>query len=155
MLKATKVRRLSSTYDITADGRPVTRWEASVWRSAGTFTLEGRRYRVRSNAWGSQFTMTDEAGTTVATAGKVSRREWTVAMAGQTYAFRRPSWWRNQFDLVVNGQAVGGVRRISSWRTDVEANLPNLPLAAQVFTVGVALLTWEAGDTAAVVAATS
>jgi len=153
MLVATKDGGLSSAYDIAVDGQPVARWDGSVWRNGGSFTVQGQRYQVRGNLWGSEFTMTDGSGATVAAAGKVTRREWTVVTGGQTYQFRRPSWWRQRFDLLLGRQPVGFVRRPSSWRSTVQAELPTMPMAAQVFTVAVALTTWDAAAVAAGAAA--
>jgi hypothetical protein len=152
MLQATKAGAFSSAYAITLDGRPVTRWDKSMWRTGGAFTLDGQRFEVRSNVWGTQYTMTDQSGATVATAGKVGRREWTVVAEGRTYAFRRTSWWRQQYDLMLGAQAVGFVRRPSAWRSAAEAVLPTMPVAAAVFTMAVALTSW---DSAAATAAAS
>ncbi len=149
MLRATKVSAWSSAYELNLDGMPVTRWDPSWWRSGGSFTVQGQQYRVRSNAWGNEFTMTDLAGNTVATAGKVNRREWTVIAGGREYAFRRTSWWRHQFDLLLDGRRAGFVRRPSSWRSTVDAELAAMPLTAQIFTVAVALTTWDNANAAA------
>jgi hypothetical protein len=149
MLTARRAGILSTRYDITLDGRPLTRWDSATWRSGGSFTLDGRTFQVRSNFWGTEFTMTDDAGVTVAIAGKLSRRQWSIEIGGLRHDFRRPSWWRNHFDLVANGTAVGFVRRRSVWSHDVEAHLPTLSVAAQVFAVGVALTTWQNAETAA------
>jgi hypothetical protein len=155
VLQATRVSAWKSAYDITLDGRPIARWDRSVWRSGGSFTVESHQYQVRSNTWGSEYTMIDQAGNTVATAGKLSRRQWTVVSGGREYEFRRASWWRQQYDLVLAGQAVGFVRRPSGWRSTVEAQLPTMPLAAQIFTLAVALTTWDNATAAAVAAGTA
>jgi hypothetical protein len=152
VLQARRVSAWRSAYDITLDGHPVARWDRSAWRNGGSFTVQGQQYQVRSNVWGNDYTMTDQAGNTVATAGKLSRRQWTVITGGREYEFRRPSWWRQQYDLVLAGQPVGYVRRPSGWRSTVEAELPTMPLAAQIFTVAVALTVW---DNAAAVAAST
>jgi hypothetical protein len=144
MLRATRVGTFSSAYDITVDGQPVTRWDASWWRSGGSFTIDGQRYDVRGNLWGSEFSMTDQSGMTVATAGKLLRREWTVAMPPRTYVFRRGPWWRHHFDLLRDGRPAGYIRRPSAWRSDTEAELSTLPLAVQIFAIGIALTVWDA-----------
>lgn len=150
MLQATRVGALSSSYDITLDGQPIARWHTSMWRVGGAFTLQGQRYDLRGNFWGSSFTMTDESGATVASATNPSRRRWTATVGDRQYEFRRRSWWRHHYDLVVENQVVGFVRRLSSWRSTVVADLPTMPLPAQVFALAVALTTW---DTAAAGAA--
>lgn len=144
MLQATRVGAFSTAYDITIDGRTITRWDKSTWRSGGSFTVEGRRYEVRSNLWGSTYTMTDESGSPVASAANPNRRQWSVAAGSQTFEFRRRSWWRPQYDLFVGGQTVGFVRRPNSWRSATVAELPTMPLAVQVFAVAIALTTWDA-----------
>jgi hypothetical protein len=148
MLQATRVGAFSSAYHITLDGQPITRWDKSMWRTGGSFTVGGQRYEVRSNVWGTSFTMTDQSGATVATAENPNRRQWTVTSGGRTHEFRRRSWWRQQYDLVVGGQVVGFVRRPSGWRSTAVAELPAMPLATQVFAVAVALTAWDAAAAA-------
>jgi uncharacterized protein YxjI len=143
MVRATKVGMWSNDYHIEVDGQRVTTWDGSSWRAGGTFTLDDRPYRVRGNVWESEFTMTDQAGTVAATAGRMGRREWTVTAGGQTYRFRRPSVWRNEERLVVGDQEVGSIRRTSMWRSDVEADLPAMPVPVQIFTVVVVLTRWD------------
>jgi len=150
MLQATRVGAFSSSYDITLDGQPLTRWHKSMWRVGGSFTLQGQRYDLRSNVWGTSFTMTDQLGAVVATAANPNRRQWTIMVGPHRYEFRRRSWWRQHHDLIVNGRAVGSVRRPSAWRSTAVADLPTMPLAAQVFALVVALTAW---DTAAAGAA--
>lgn len=68
MLQAKRVGAFSSSYAITLDGQPVTRWDKSMWRTGGSFTVQGQRYEVSGGFWGTSFTMIDQSGTTVATA---------------------------------------------------------------------------------------
>lgn len=143
MLQATRVGAFSSSYDITLDGQPLTRWHKSMWRVGGSFTLQGQRYDLRSNFWGTSFTMADQLGAVVATAANPNRRQWTIVVGPHRYEFRRRSWWRQHHDLIVNGRAVGSVHRPSAWRSTAVADLPTMPLAAQVFALVVALTTWD------------
>jgi hypothetical protein len=143
MLEARNAGAFSPAYDILLDGRPLTRWEASWWRSRGTFALDGQTYEVQGNRWGTQFTLLDQFGGTVATAGKLGRREWTVATGGRTYHFRRASWWRQQEDLILDGQPAGWIRRTSMWRRAAQADLPTLPRPAQVFVFAIVLTMWD------------
>jgi hypothetical protein len=143
MLEARKVGAFSPAYDILLDGRPLTRWEASWWRSRGAFTLDGQAYEVRGNGWGTQFTLLDQFGGAVATAGKLGRREWTLTAGGRTYQFRRASWWKQQEDLLLDGQPAGSILRPSMWRTAAQADLPTLPLPAQVFVFAIVLTMWD------------
>jgi len=143
MLEARRIGAFTARRDILLDGRPLTRWDGT-WRSGGAFTLDGQRYEVSSNFWGTEFTMTDQVGGVVATAGKLGRREWTLVAGGRTYQFRRPSWWRQQEDLLIDGRPVGSVRMTSLWRGTARADLPGLSLPAQVFALAIVFTTWEA-----------
>ena len=143
MLEATKPSIWRNNYDITVDGRPLARWEGSLWKAGGTFELDGRRYHVRSNMWGSTYGMADDDDTAVATADRVGRKRWTVEADGLTYAFQRPSLWRSEEELLSEGRRVGSVTRTSIWRSDAVADLPGLPLPVQVFVLVVVLTTWD------------
>ena len=93
--------------------------------------------------------MTDEASMIVATADRVGRKRWTVEASGRTYRFQRVSWWRSEELLVADGRPVGSVRRVSRWRGDAVADLPDLSLPLQVFVVVVVLTMWDAQAAAA------
>ncbi|MEV0720840.1 hypothetical protein [Asanoa sp. NPDC050611] len=151
MLTARPTSSWRNRYEVALDGRPLTTWEASFWKQGGAFTLDGHRYEVRSNAWGTKSTMVDEAGTEIAAADRVGRKRWTVRYAGQTYEFRRHSMWSQRQDLYLGGNAVGHARRVSVWRREVELDLPVVPVPAQVFVLGVVIALWDA-ETAAVAA---
>ncbi len=85
----------------------------------------------------------------VATADRVGRKRWTVEASGRTYRFQRVSWWRSEELLVADGRPVGSVRRVSRWRSDAVADLPDLPLPLQVFVVVVVMTMWDAQAAAA------
>ena len=51
--------------------------------------------------------MVDDAGAVVASADRVGRKRWTVEAAGQTYHFRRKSFWGNEEELVLGDTRVG------------------------------------------------
>ena len=144
MLEARRVSLWRNRYEIVADGQPLAMWDGRVWRNGGTFDLAGRRYDVKSNVWGTRFEMTDEAGIIVATADRVGRKRWTVQASSRTYRFQRASWWRSEELLVADGRPVGSVRRVSHWRSDAVADLPDLPLPLQIFVVAVVLSMWDA-----------
>jgi hypothetical protein len=148
MLMARKVSAWRSRYEVTIDGRPVAVWDGSLWKSGGDFELDGRRYRVRGNAWGNRFGMVDGDGTTVASADRVGRKRWTVEAAGHTYHFQRSSMWSSEQELhTVRGRA-GSLKRVGFWRRDVVADLPGLPPPVQVFVLGVVVTMWEAQSAA-------
>jgi hypothetical protein len=152
MLEARRVNLWRNRYEIVADGQPLAMWDGRVWRNGGTFDLAGRRYDVKSNVRGTRFEMTDEAGIIVATADRVGRKRWTVQASSRTYRFQRASWWRSEELLGADGRPVGSVRRVSHWRRDAVADLPDLPVPLQVFVIVVVLTMWDAQATAAATA---
>ncbi|MEU4695343.1 hypothetical protein [Actinoplanes sp. NPDC023714] len=149
MLTAERKSMWRSQYALSRDGVPVASWDSSNWTSGGRFTLEGREYRVRANAWGSRYSMTDSDGAVVASAAKVHRKNWTVEAGGRVYDFERTSIWRNEQQMMHNGIPVGVIRRTSAWTGNLEADLPGLPLAVQIFVVGVLIAVAEASAAAA------
>lgn len=143
MLRARKANMWKSDYEISVDGRPLVTWRGSTWRRGGHFEIEGRRYEVRANMWGSTYGMTDEAGERVASADRVGHKQWTVEAGGQTLQFQRASMWRPKEDLIAEGRPVGSIKRTSSWRSAAEADLPGLPVPVQVFAFAVVLTMWD------------
>lgn len=154
MLQARKIGRWKNRYRITAAGTPVATWDGSIWKVGGELDLDGRRYRVRGNMWGTRYGMATEDGVAVAAADRVGRRRWTVEADGRTYEFRRASMWRQEEELQSGGQRVGSVKRTSMWRGDAVAELPGLPVPVQVFVLAVVLTMWDWESAAASVAAT-
>jgi hypothetical protein len=152
MLEARGVSLWRNRYEIVADGQPLGMWDGRVWRNGGTFDLAGRRYNVKSNLWGTRFEMIDEAGMIVATANRVGRKRWTVEASDRAYRFQRASWWRSEELLLADDRPMGSVRRVSRWRRDAVADLPDLPLVVQVFVVVVVLAMWDAQATVAATA---
>jgi hypothetical protein len=149
MLVASRSSLWTSRYDVRDGDRPVTTWDPRVWRSGGDFTLDGRRYAVRSNTWGNRYTMTDDRGAVVAEADRVGRKQWTVVAGARTYTFRRASFFSGEQELHDAGGRVGSVRRTSAWRGDVAVDLPGLPLPVQIFAMGVVISMWDAQSAAA------
>lgn len=143
MLTAKKASFWGNRYEIGVDGAAVAVWDSAFWKSGGSFALHGRRYQVRSNAWGNRFEMVDADDVPVASAGRVGRKRWTVEAAGQTYDFQRASPWTNEQELRVAGSRVGSVKRISFWGGDIAADLPGLPLPVQIFVLGVVITMWN------------
>ncbi len=60
----------------------------------------------------------------------------------QTYEFRRTSLWGNEQELLSAGQRVGYVKKTSVWRSGAVAELPGMPVPAQVFAFAVGLTMW-------------
>ena len=151
-IEARKASVWKNRYDIMADGLRLATWDGSSWKAGGTVELDGRRYEVRANMWGSRYAMVNEEGTRIASADRVGHKKWTVEADGRTYEFRRASVWRSEEELLSEGRRVGSVTRKSIWRGDAVADLPNLPLPVQVFVLVVVLTKW---DSDAAVAATA
>lgn len=151
MLTARNTSLWRGTYAIALDGRPVTTWTPTVWRTGGEFALDGRHYAFTGNGWGSRYALGAD-GSPVATADRVGRSRWTVTAGKRVHAFRRASIWSGDQLLVDGERVLGGVRRTGRWRADAEADLPGLELPVQVFALTVVLTLWN--SQAAVVAAT-
>jgi hypothetical protein len=152
-VRAEKTGSWRSCYEISADGRPLTCFDGSTWRSGGRFTLDDRAYTVSARRFGSSYVLADEAAgpgaAPLAVAHRVGNREWTVAAAGREYRFRRTSFWRGDQELLGPDGPVGGIRCLSPWRGGAVAELPGLATPLQVFVVAVVLCMWEAQTAAA------
>src|SRR5437762_2592722 len=144
MLEARRVSLWSGRYELVADGRPFALWDGRVRGGGGVFDLEGRRYQVRSNLWGSHFELVDQVGMVAAVAERPGRMRWTVQAGGRAYGFQRESWWRSAELLVADGRTVGSVRPVGGLKGGAVADLPGLPLPLQVFVVVVVVTTWNA-----------
>ncbi|HYH32951.1 MAG TPA: hypothetical protein VD903_21475 [Pseudonocardia sp.] len=149
MLHARRTSVWKSTYEITADGRPIATWTGRAWKAGGRFELDGRPYEVSANAWGNRFEMSAVHGGPVASAERVGRKHWTVDADGRTYRFRRASLLSADQILLDGEREAGWIRKTSVWRSDAEADLPGLSLPAQVFVLVVVLRMWEAAAAAA------
>ncbi|MFN2494646.1 MAG: hypothetical protein ABR608_01885 [Pseudonocardiaceae bacterium] len=143
MLQAKKVGFWKNRYEITADGRVLATWAPSIWKTGGTFELDGQRYEIRGNMWGSKYGMVTEDGAAVASADRVGRKRWTVQAGGRVYEFQRASIWRQEEILHSEGSQVGSIKRISMWRGDAMADLPGLPVPVQIFVLAVVLTMWD------------
>jgi hypothetical protein len=149
MMTAERMGMWRGRYRLAADGREVTVWDPSWWRTGGDFEIDGHRFQVRANGWGSKYRMLDEAGNEVARVERVGRKHWSAEAGGRVYEFRRSSLWGNQQELVVGGVRAGSIRRTSAWSGAIEADLPGLPLSLQIFVVGVQIAHWRAQQSAA------
>lgn len=157
-MEARKVSVWKDRYAISADGRQVAVWDGSLWTAGGRFELDGRRYEVRSNLWGSRYGMVGHDGAPFAAANRVVRKRWTVEAGGRTYEFQRASLWREEQELRSDGRRVGSVKRTSIWRGDAVADLPGVPLPVQIFVLAVVLTMWDwnaGGASGAVTAGTA
>jgi hypothetical protein len=151
MIRAQRRGAFKHSYEITGDdGREITTWNPSGWRSKGEFALGGTGYAVRASGWVQQRAeLVDEAGRQVAGADGVGRKQWTITTDRGVWEFRRASMWRPDQVLEVDGRPVGSIRRVGFWGARAEADLPGLPPEVAVFALVVVLMLWERNDTAA------
>ena len=149
MIEAPKTSVWKNRYEFVAAGRQLATWDESSWKAGGTLELEGRSYEVRANMWGSRYGMADAHGVRIASADHVGHKSWTVDADGRVFEFRRASPWRQEEELLADGQRVGSVKRTSKWRGDAAADLPGLPLSVQVFVLAVVLTRWDTQAAAA------
>ncbi|BCJ47182.1 hypothetical protein GCM10010168_72290 [Actinoplanes ianthinogenes] len=131
-------------YEIASDGRAVTVWDPSWWRTGGDFAVDGQQFQVRANGWGTKYRMTDQTGQEVALVERAGRKYWRVLAGGRTYEFRRASFFGDRQEMLVGGAPAGSVHRTSAWTGDIEADLPGLSLPLQIFVVGVQIAIWQA-----------
>jgi hypothetical protein len=140
----------SGSYEITCDDRPLCTWKPKMFRRGGTFVLDGRRYDVVACGWWNRYRLLDDAGGLVAEADGVGGLTWTLEISGETggvrHTFERPSLFRREQMLVVDGAPAGTVRCTSFWRDEGEADLPGLPLLMQVFVLVSLLKVWAQLD---------
>lgn len=153
MLEALKTSIWKNRYDITADGEGVATWDPSLWLSGGTLTIGGHAYRVRVAILGSTYEMEGDDGQPIASARRVGRKTWTIEVGGTPYEFHRASFWGQEQELRSGGVRVGYVKKKSFWGGDVVAELPGMPLPAQVFALVVVLTMWARAASAAAGAA--
>jgi hypothetical protein len=139
MLTAERTSFWKSRYTLIEDGVPLTVWGASTWSSGGTFELGGRAYRVRSNAWGSRWSLLDDGGGVVAEAERFGHKKWRVLSAGRVYEFRRRTLFGFDQELVDGDRSVGVIRQTSGWSGSLSADLPGLPLPVQIFVLGIVI----------------
>ncbi|MBE1489221.1 hypothetical protein [Plantactinospora soyae] len=135
-------------YELSADGKPLTYWNAKSLRSGGSFPLDGRTYEVKANILATQWELTDETGMLVAVAERVGRKNWTITSGGRTYAFERASIFRLEERLIVDGKPAGSIRRKYLHSDVSHADLPGLPAPIQVFAFIVSLSGWDLADAA-------
>ncbi|WP_157408196.1 hypothetical protein [Actinoplanes sp. N902-109] len=143
MITAKRSGFWGTRYEVSVADRVVATWDNARWKSGGDFELDGRHYRVRSNGWGTKFTMTDEAGTVLASADRIGRKQWHVMADGQTYVFERASFWSSDQELRVGDRRAGSIRQAGRWRTDIAVDLPGVPLPTQIFVMGVVIAMWQ------------
>ncbi|MEU3711917.1 hypothetical protein [Streptomyces catenulae] len=129
---------------MSRDGQLLTTFTSGKGQSKGSFRLGGAEYTVRAHAFGGTYELLTEAGTCVATAERVGRRNWSLRASGQEFVFRRASFaGRNQELLGADGEPVGSIACAAGFKLGATADLPGLADEAQVFVTAVMLLRWQ------------
>lgn len=148
MLTATPKGVFSKTFEIARDGRRVCEIRQRDLREKAEVVLDGAAYVLENQLLGSDFLLRRE-GRLVARANKRTlRRAFDVTLdpegaAPRTYAFEVGGLLKGgRYDLSEAGRAVGSVTKATLGRS-ARATFPDdVPEAAQVFLLWIALMMW-------------
>jgi hypothetical protein len=77
MLEATRAGLWANRYSVSVNGQTVAEWRVPGWRTSGGIIVAGEFFPVEAAHWSNRFTMLDRAGTPIALAEHVTRRNWT------------------------------------------------------------------------------
>jgi hypothetical protein len=149
MLEIKRISTWKRGYTVSSRGRSLAGWKPTGWGMAGALTMDRREHQIKSNAWGTKFTLLDSGGQVIATATGVGRKRWSVQTPTQVYDFQRASFWRSEVSLLRNGRPVGHIKRTSTWRGDAVAELPDMPPLVAVFAAIVTVTSWDNAAAAA------
>jgi hypothetical protein len=143
MLTARRAGVWTMRLEIDEDGAPITVWKAGGWGGPGGFELAGRPYVISSTFLGSRYLLNSEPAEPVAEAHRPGSRRWTLRVEGQEHHFHRPFLGGGEHRLLVGGEPVGYVRKGGFRDPGLHAELPGIPLSAQVFVLVVIALAEE------------
>lgn len=140
MLIAREISKWTNRYAVSRDGRPIATLDAILRdNDSGSFTLDGRRYRLPGAIWDTRFAMLDERGGVVAEAERVNRKCWTVSAAGQIYHLRRTSTWGRRHQLDAGDLPLGTIHRIGGSDRAVELDLSGVPALVEIFVLALVI----------------
>jgi hypothetical protein len=140
MLEARSAGTWTQRMEVTRDGAPVTTWTVGGRGGPGGFELDGRRYVISSTFLGSRYLLHAAPNEPVAEVRRPGARRWTLVVDGREHRFHRPFLGGGEHRLLVDGEQVGFVRKGGFRDRALRADLPGVPLPAQVFVlVAVAL----------------
>ncbi|MFE1933205.1 hypothetical protein ACFW95_23170 [Streptomyces sp. NPDC059474] len=135
-----RIQLPSQKYELTEDGRELTRFSLGRGSTGARFTLHGADYLVRTHRFSGVCELLDAGGKTVATTGRVSRN-WTLTCAEQTVTFRRTGAADREHTMIgYDGEPAGVIRLGGHLHTEATADLPGLELVLQVFALVAVLL---------------
>ncbi len=123
-------------YRIRRDRHRITTWTPLDKGTGGGFVLDGVEYAVEVPMPATHALLTLVGGPHVAVAAGLGRTPWTVRADGAVHTFVRSlERWSEQV-LVLDGEEVGGVRRVGR---HLEADLPGMTDPVAVFTLAVVI----------------
>ncbi|MZD07960.1 hypothetical protein GTW43_26500 [Streptomyces sp. SID5785] len=145
---------MSREFEVGEDGRALTTFVQSRWRTSGHFELDGQGYEIRARGFAGRYELLSAGGTVVAAADHVGRRHWSVRADGREYRFHRESLGGRAVSMVdSDDRVIGSVT--AGRRGQVSADLPGMELRLRVFVVGAMLLQLRRKRAAAASAASS
>lgn len=140
MLHAKRTHPPAQEYELTEDGRALTKFSLRRGRIGARFTLNGVDYLVRTHRFSGVYELLEADGTAVATTDRV-RRSWNMTCSGRVFRFRQTAAASREYSMTGDsGQPVGTIRRTGHVHSEVTADLPGLELVLQVFALTVVLL---------------
>ncbi len=126
----------SWTARIPTDGAPLTALGISLWRSRGSFELDGQAFSIDPSGFFLQNAALKRGGTTIARAEKPSilQRRYLITSAGHRMTLESRSWSGRKYVLLLGGKEVGWVRREGMTGRKVLLDFPEeVPMALRVF----------------------
>ncbi len=121
---------------ITADGLPVTELKISLWRSRGSFQLDGQEFSIEPSGFFLQNASLTRRGGVIAKAEKTSffRRSFLITSAGHRMELRSRGWMGREYELLMGNQQVGRVTRQGMTGRKMALEFPDdVPTVLQVF----------------------
>jgi len=140
MLRARSAGVWTARMEVEQDGSPVTVWKDGGWGGPGGFELDGHRYVISSTFLGSRYLLNSALNEPVAEVQRPGSRRWTLLVDGRSHHFHRPFMGGGEHRLLVDGEQVGYVRKGGFRHPGLQAELPGIPLPAQVFALVVIVL---------------
>ncbi|MBB4911439.1 hypothetical protein [Actinophytocola algeriensis] len=141
MLRARRRGVFRRDYEIESDGGPVTTL-AGARREGCAYALDSAEYRVERD--GRKRFVLHGPGGRVATAERMTRREWAVRAQTGNVQLVKPSMWRSGWEIHQRGSARGTIRHDGVFSRSFAADLPSdVPLPVRVFALYVVLVNYE------------
>lgn len=121
---------------ITSDGEEITELAVSVWRSQGSFRLDGLDYTVEPKGFWLTHAVLRVGPTIIARAERLAPlgRSWIIHAAGRRLVLESRTWTGREFGLRVGEKEIGKVTREGVTGRRMRLEFPDdLPVALQVF----------------------